>query len=94
MTIIPPLADTHIHLLAGLDDGPRTPDDAIAMCRKAHEQGVRHSIALAHQNDVYPENTPQRIQQAFAKLVADLRAADIPHDVVVGSEVMVRTDVM
>jgi protein-tyrosine phosphatase len=94
MPEIPPLADTHCHLLAGLDDGPRTPDDAIAMCRKAHEQGVRHSIALAHQNDDYPDNTPARIQQAFAKLQADLNAANLPHDVIVGSEVMVRTDVM
>ena len=65
---IPPLADTHCHLLAGLDDGPRTPDDAVAMCRKAYDQGVRHSIALAHQNDDYPENSPQRIKSAFAKL--------------------------
>ena len=51
---MPPLVDTHCHLLAGLDDGPRTPDDAIAMCRKAYDQGVRHSVALAHQNDEYP----------------------------------------
>jgi protein-tyrosine phosphatase len=91
---IPPLADTHCHLLAGLDDGPRTPDDAVAMCRKAYDQGVRHSIALAHQNDDYPDNSPQRIKSAFAKLTDDLRDADLPHNVVIGSEVMVRTDVL
>jgi protein-tyrosine phosphatase len=91
---IPPLADTHCHLLAGLDDGPRTRDDALAMCRKAYEQGVRFSVALAHQNDDYPANTPERIRSAFAILVNDLQKSELPHQVVVGSEVMVRTDVL
>ena len=35
-----PLADTHVHLLAGLDDGPPTPDVALAMCRAAPTLGV------------------------------------------------------
>src|SRR5207244_4997577 len=70
----PPLVDTHCHLLAGLDDGPRTPEDAVAMCRRAYDQGVRHSVALAHQNEDYPDNTPQRLRAAFAQLVADLKA--------------------
>ena len=75
--IIPPLVDTHCHLLAGLDDGPKTPEDAVAMCRRAYDQGVRHSVALAHQNEDYPLNTPQRLREAFAKLVADLRGAGL-----------------
>jgi len=92
--IIPPLADTHCHLLAGLDDGPKTPDDAVAMCRKAFDQGVRYSIALAHQNDDFPDNTPDRIKAAFAKLQTDLREANLPYNVILGAEVMVRTDVL
>ena len=51
-----PLADTHVHLLAGRDDGPRTMDEAVAMCRMLVAEGVRHATALAHQNDDYPEN--------------------------------------
>jgi protein-tyrosine phosphatase len=43
--------DLHCHLLAGLDDGPRTADDAVAMCRIAVAQGVRFACALAHQNE-------------------------------------------
>lgn len=92
--MMPPLADTHCHLLAGLDDGPRTPEDAIAMCKKAYAQGVRYSVALAHQNDEYPLNTPDRIREAFGRLEADLRAADLPYNVVVCSEVMVSPDML
>ena len=53
-----PLADTHVHLLAGLDDGPQTADEAVAMCRMLVAEGARHATALAHQNEHYPDNTP------------------------------------
>jgi protein-tyrosine phosphatase len=91
--MVPPLVDTHCHLLAGLDDGPRTPADAIAMCRRAFDQGVRHSVALAHQNDHYPENTPDRLREGFARLRADLSAAGLDEFTVYPcAEVMVRPD--
>jgi protein-tyrosine phosphatase len=94
MPTIPPLADTHCHLLAGLDDGPREPADAVAMCQKAFQQGVRFSVALAHQNDDYPDNTPERIKSACDKLIQDLGEAKLPYSVVPSAEVMVRTDVL
>jgi protein-tyrosine phosphatase len=91
--MVPPLVDTHCHLLAGLDDGPRTPADAIAMCRRAYDQGICHSVALAHQNDHYPDNTPDRLREAFARLKADLSAANLGDFCVYPcSEVMVRPD--
>jgi protein-tyrosine phosphatase len=79
--------------LAGLDDGPRTPADAIAMCRRAYDQGVRHSVALAHQNDHYPDNTPDRLREGFARLKADLAAEGLDDfNVYPCAEVMVRPD--
>jgi protein-tyrosine phosphatase len=91
--MVPPLVDTHCHLLAGLDDGPKTPADAIAMCRRAYDQGVRHSVALAHQNDHYPDNTPDRLRQGFKRLTADLVAAGLDDLTVYPcAEVMVRPD--
>jgi len=75
--MVPPLVDTHCHLLAGLDDGPKTPADAVAMCRRAYDQGVRHAAALAHQNDHYPDNTPDRLREGFARLTADLAGAGV-----------------
>jgi protein-tyrosine phosphatase len=91
--MVPPLVDTHCHLLAGLDDGPKTPAEAIAMCRLAREQGVRHSVALAHQNHDYPDNTPDRIREAFKRLTADLAGAGLDdYSVYPCAEVMVRPD--
>jgi protein-tyrosine phosphatase len=70
-----PLVDMHCHLLAGLDDGPRTPEDALAMCRMLHTEGVRMAAALAHQNERWHEVTPERIRSATQELSQRLHEA-------------------
>src|SRR5690242_3751841 len=82
----------HVHLLAGLDDGPRSLDDAVAMCRLSHAEGVRLSVALAHQNDSWPAVTPDRIREAAAGLAARLRAEGLEFSVFPTAEVMVGPD--
>jgi protein-tyrosine phosphatase len=79
----------HVHLLAGLDDGPRSLDDAIRMCRMSHAQGVRLSVALAHQNEGWPNVTPDRIRAAAAELSDRLRAERLEFAVFPTAEVMV-----
>jgi protein-tyrosine phosphatase len=83
-----PLADTHVHLLAGRDDGPPTDDVALAMCRMLVAEGARHATALAHQNHDYPDNTPDQLRTAAAALAADLAAKKIPLTVYPTGEVM------
>lgn len=85
-----PLADIHCHLLAGLDDGPRTQDEAVEMCRLAWHDGIRAVAATAHQNESYPEVTVERIRQATGALVQALQAAGVPLSVFPSGEVMVR----
>jgi protein-tyrosine phosphatase len=83
-----PLADTHVHLLAGRDDGPRTAEEAVAMCRMLVAEGARHATALAHQNDGYPENTADALRPAAAELAATLAARQVPLSVYPAGEVM------
>ena len=66
-TSMTPLADTHVHLLAGLDDGPPTADVALAMCRMLVAEGARHATALAHQNHGYPHNSADRLRTSAAE---------------------------
>jgi protein-tyrosine phosphatase len=87
-----PLVDIHCHLLAGLDDGPKTPEDALAMCRIAYEDGTRWMCATAHQNSHYPEVTPDLIRTAAAKLKAQLQAEDVQMATVPCAEVMADLD--
>ncbi|HEV3440774.1 MAG TPA: CpsB/CapC family capsule biosynthesis tyrosine phosphatase [Gemmata sp.] len=83
-----PLADTHVHLLAGLDDGPSCPEVALAMCRMLVSEGVRYATALAHQNEGYPDNTPDRLHAASSLLMSELTANNIPLSVYTTGEVM------
>jgi protein-tyrosine phosphatase len=89
-----PLIDIHCHLLAGLDDGPATEEEALAMCRLAYAEGTRMVAATAHQNEDYPEVTPQRIRSAWERLVQLLRENDIPLTVFPNAEVMVHSEVV
>lgn len=88
-----PLIDTHCHLLAGLDDGPATEEEALAMCRLAYSDGTRMVAATAHQNDRWPEVTPQRIRRAWGRLVQMLQDAGIPLQVFPCAEVMIHPDI-
>ena len=83
------LADTHCHLLAGLDDGPRTLDEAVAMCRIAWEEGTRVIAATAHINEQWPDVTPERIRTATKELTARLEDIDLPLTVYPCAEVTV-----
>jgi len=85
------MTDLHVHLLAGLDDGPRTWDDALAMCRLMAAEGVTRSVALAHQNDRWPL-TPAAIRAAAAELAARLAEAGVPLAVSPAAEVTATAD--
>jgi len=89
-----PLVDLHCHLLAGLDDGPRDREAALAMCRLACEQGTRMVAATAHQNPRYPENSPERIRSATRELAESLRAENLPLQVFPSAEVMAQPDLL
>lgn len=89
-----PLADLHVHLLAGLDDGPKTLDEALAMCKIMVDEGVRHTVAGAHQNDDYPNNTPERIRTAATGLANALKLDAIPLATHPCAEVMVSPELL
>jgi protein-tyrosine phosphatase len=87
-----PLVDMHCHLLAGVDDGPRTDEEVLEMCRIASSEGIGYSVALAHQNEQYPEVTPQLIRERVPLLSQALREAAIPLSVYPCAEVMADPD--
>lgn len=89
---MPPLVDMHVHLLGGLDDGPRDRAEAVAMCRLAHAEGVGWAAALAHQNEHHPAVTPDRIRAAARLLADDLHSHGIPIVAAPCAEVMLRPD--
>lgn len=47
------MVDIHSHILPEVDDGPKSWDVAVAMCRTAAADGITHQVATPHANDRY-----------------------------------------
>jgi protein-tyrosine phosphatase len=47
------MIDIHCHILAEVDDGPKSWDVAEEMCRTAAADGIEHIVATPHANDRY-----------------------------------------
>jgi protein-tyrosine phosphatase len=47
------VVDIHSHILPEVDDGPKSWDVAVAMCRTAAADGITHQVATPHANDRY-----------------------------------------
>jgi len=45
--------DIHCHLLPEVDDGPRSWEVAVEMCRMAANDGITHTVATPHANERY-----------------------------------------
>lgn len=89
-----PLVDMHVHLLAGLDDGPRTREDAVQMCRAAFAEGVRMVAAGAHQNEEYPDVSPEVLRSATQQLVQDLQRHGVDVTAFPNAEVMAHPEMV
>jgi len=47
------VVDIHSHILPEVDDGPKSWDVCVAMCRMAAADGITHMVATPHANDRY-----------------------------------------
>src|SRR5258705_12095126 len=45
--------DIHCHILPEVDDGPKSWDIAVEMCRMAAADGITHMVAAPHANNRY-----------------------------------------
>jgi tyrosine-protein phosphatase YwqE len=60
--------DVHNHILPGIDDGAKSPEESIALIRGFGEFGVTNFVATPHiMNSIYP-NTPETINASLDKL--------------------------
>ncbi len=80
--------DLHCHLLPGLDDGPRTLDDALALARALVADGVGTVAATPHRTARFA--TPLgELMRRLDDLRDQLEVQQVPLEVLSGSEVAV-----
>jgi protein-tyrosine phosphatase len=70
-----------------LDDGPRTLEQSIAVCRVAQRDGTRTLVATPHVNSDYPDVTAAAMQSEVLALNRALSSAGIDLTVRTGAEV-------
>jgi len=86
------MIDLHCHILPGIDDGPRTREDALAMCRLAAADGCRAMVATPHQRRGRWWNSDR---EAIAALAQDLQAGlGSEIRILVGGEIHVDSELL
>jgi protein-tyrosine phosphatase len=78
-------AELHFHLLPGVDDGPATIEESIALARAAADEGTRTVVATPHVMEQFVSDVgclPERV----AEVSAALRRARVPLRVLCGGE--------
>jgi protein-tyrosine phosphatase len=82
--------DIHCHVLPGLDDGPKTPEESVALCRALAEDGITTVVATPHQLGRYDRrNAGNVVRTAVQTLRATLAAEGVPLKLRAGADVRV-----
>lgn len=81
------MIDLHCHLLPGIDDGPRSMDDAVAMARAFVASGTDAVVVTPHVNWDHPHVTGDVIREAIDALRVELDRAEVPLRVLPGAEI-------
>lgn len=80
------LVDVHIHLLPGLDDGPRSLAEALDLARRAVDAGVAVAVCTPHLIAGQFENLRSRVLPAVRRLQQRLDEEGIPLRLLPGCE--------
>lgn len=80
------MIDLHCHVLPGIDDGPRTIEESLALVRAAAAAGTQTIVATPHSSARYP-NRPEAIASLVEELRERLGAERIAMDIRPGAEI-------
>lgn len=82
--------DIHCHCLPGMDDGPTTLEESLALCEALVADGVTTVFATPHQLGRFDGvNTAARVHERREQLQAELDRAQIPLELCPGADVRI-----
>ncbi|MGG5317361.1 tyrosine-protein phosphatase [Enterococcus sp. AZ072] len=88
------MIDLHCHILPGMDDGPQTLDESIAMAHEAIRQGITHILCTPHHNNGRYDNPASKIIPAVQNLQQELDRRGIELTLFEGQEVRITGELM
>lgn len=80
------MIDVHSHVLPGIDDGPRTTQDALAIARAAVAAGTTELVATPHVSWEF-QTSSQAMHDGVVAMQAELDAVGVPLRLRTGAEV-------
>lgn len=89
------MIDIHAHILPGVDDGPKTWDEALAILQTASANGITAIAATSH---MLPDGPFANTREKLLPLIDELReraaASQIPIEIYAGGEVHISPDLV
>lgn len=87
------VVDLHCHILDGIDDGPKTLEESVSLCRKLEEKGIGKVVATPHFIGDYDNKpTPKLIADKISTLESEIRKEGIKLEIYPGMEVFASHD--
>jgi len=86
--------DLHCHLLPGVDDGPDSMAEALALCRHAVASGITHSVVTPHVHPGRYVNDAPSIAIVAAALKQSLKEENIPLAISFSGEVRISPEIL
>src|SRR5215469_7899551 len=84
------MIDIHLHILPGVDDGPETLQEALALAKVLVEDGIHSAVATPHFNDQFPQRSAAEIRERVHDLQQALDHHQIPLRLFAGHEVLIK----
>ncbi len=84
------MIDTHLHILPGVDDGPETTEEALALARVLVQEGVHTAVATPHYNDLFPQRSAEEVKERVNALQQVLDRQGIPLRLFAGHEALIK----
>ena len=88
------MVDLHCHILPGLDDGPKTMSESLAMCRAAAADGIHAIVATPHRGNPAGNTAGTHVLKCVKKLNAELKKNKVPIDILPGHEIRINKNLI
>ena len=83
------MIDIHLHILPGVDDGPKTMEQTLQLARALVQEGIHTAIATPHYNDEFPQRPAAEIRECVGEVQQELDRHAIPLRLFAGHEVLI-----
>ena len=87
------MIDIHLHILPGIDDGPATLQESLALADVLVQEGIHTAVATPHYNDEFVPRPVAEIQERVYDLQQELNRHAIPLRIFAGHEALIQPEI-